>query len=384
MKEEVNVHSFLSPSAAHRWLACTPSARIEAMFPAAGSAVAEEGTLAHHLAQISLLRMIGAIGSHEAFQMLKEAQGNNYYSVEMNDFVSAYVDAVNDEIMHEEGEVVEVERKLDLSQLVPGCFGTADALIARRGEVHIFDLKYGKGVKVEAQNNPQLMLYALGVCEAYKAAIGEGDAFVTLHIVQPRLNAHTVWQTKVKELKEWQNKVLQPKAMEAYTGSGNFVTGEHCRFCKAKGVCRKLADEASGINDKAVALLSLDEISEKLAKIPVVELWCKALQEHALRQALNGVEIPNYKVVAGRSIRKYANEGAMLEALKANGVDEKAVTRVSLIALTELEKMLGKDEVNRMYGGLIVKPEGKPTLVPVTDKRPAIDAASDFMDVKLN
>lgn len=382
--KELKLHSLLSPSASHRWLTCTPSARIEAMFPDKSGEAAEEGTLAHRLAEISLRRMLGFISPDEASSMLMEAKTDGHYTIDMCDYVSFYVDAVNDEITRRDGEAVGVEQKIFLSEFIPGySVGTVDAFVARKGEVHIFDLKYGKGVKVDSAHNTQLMIYALGICDVYKKEIGD-EAIITLHIVQPRLNTHSTWQINMKELYEWCDNVLKPNAIKAYMGDGDFVAGEHCRFCKANGVCRKLAEEASGINDKAVSLLSVDEISDKLAKMPVVEMWCKSLQEHALRQALNGVAIPNYKVVEGRSIRRYTDEATMLAALKSNGIDEEVVVKRSLISLTELEKLLGKKEVSAMYSDFIVRPAGKPTLVPVTDKREAINVASDFDNIILN
>lgn len=373
-------HAVLSPSGAHRWMACPPSARLEQMFPDTTSEVAEEGTLAHHLAEISLKRYIGNIDQETASVMLSHASHHPNYSIDMPGFVDNYVNSVID-VLTDDARVF-VEYHVDLSIYVPGCYGTADCAVVVGDTLHIFDLKYGKGVQVYADENPQLMMYALGVLDEIRINT-QNVTNVVCHIVQPRLYNHSVYEIKATELVAWGNRSLKHTAIEAYTGGGEFCTGEHCRFCKAKGVCRALANECSGINDKEVALLSPEEVADKLAVVPAVEAWCKALQEQALRTALSGVAIPRYKVVEGRSIRKYTDEKALLQALVDNGIDEKVVTRTSLVSLGELEKLLGKKSVADTYGQYIVKPQGKPTLVPEDDKREAIDATSDFANVNL-
>lgn len=368
-------HAILSPSGSHRWLACPPSARLERMFPDTTSEAAEEGTLAHHIAEISLKRYIGKIDKETASVMLSHAYQHPAYTLDMPGYVCSYVDAVTDAM--EEGASLFIEHSIDISQYAPGCFGTIDAAVLTSDTLHIFDLKYGKGVEVDAEENPQLMMYALGMLDIVSVKN------VICHIVQPRLYNHSTYEIGAAELVAWGNRTLKHAAIEAYTGAGEFCTGEHCRFCKAKGICRALANECSGINDKEVALLSPSEVADKLAVVPAVEAWCKALQEQALRTALSGVAIPRYKVVEGRSIRKYTDERALLQALVDNGVDEKVVTRTSLVSLGELEKLLGKKEIAEAYGQYIVKPQGKPTLVPEDDKREAIDATADFININL-
>ena len=349
------------------------------MFPDTTSDVEEEGTLAHHIAEISLKRLIGAIDKESASEMLAHASKHPAYTLDMPDYVNKYVDAVADVITEDSQELVECQ--VSLEEYVPGCYGTVDACVVSGSTLHIFDLKYGKGVKVEAEENPQLMMYALGILSAHW--VGRGIADVICHIVQPRLHSHSEYYINATNLRAWGNRTLKPTAIKAYTGAGEFCTGDHCRFCKAKGVCRKLANECSGINDKEVALLSPEEVADKLAIVPAVEAWCKALQEEALRSAMNGIVIPGYKVVEGRSIRKYTDEKAMLRALTDNGVDEGLVTKTSLISLGELEKLLGKKAVAEQYGEFIIKPQGKPTLVPEDDKREAISAVSEFANIKV-
>lgn len=371
-------HAILSPSGAHRWLACPPSARLEQMFPETTSEVAEEGTLAHHIAEISLKKMIGEIDRETASVMLTKASQHPQYSFDMPGYINMYIDAIQD-AMSDTARVL-IEYHTDLSQYVPGCYGTIDCAVVDGNKLTIFDLKYGKGVKVDAEENPQLMMYALGMITELN---NDNIKKVEMHIVQPRLYNHSVYSLTSSELKAWGNRTLKHIAIEAYTGGGEFCTGEHCRFCKAKGVCRALANECSGINDKEVALLSPAEVANKLAVVPAVEAWCKALQEQALRTALSGTAIPRYKVVEGRSIRKYTDEKALLQALVDNGIDEKVVTRTSLVSLGELEKLLGKKSVTETYGQYIVKPQGKPTLVPEDDKREAIDATADFANINI-
>ena len=371
-------HSILSPSGSHRWLACPPSARLEQLFPDTTSEVAEEGTLAHHIAEVALKRYTGALDKDMAAVLMQQASAQPHYSIEMPDFVNIYVEAVMEAI--NDNSTVLVEYKVDLTDFVPACYGTVDACVITDGTLHIFDLKYGRGVAVDAEENPQLMMYALGVLAKVTR---ENITNVVLHIVQPRLNSHSVYSITPSQLLAWGSRTLKHAAIEAYAGGGEFATGEHCRFCKAKGVCRKLANECSGVNDKEVAMLTPTEIAEKLAIVPAVEAWCKALQEHALRSALSGTEIPRYKVVEGRSVRKYTDERALLQALVDNGVDESVVTKTTLISLGELEKLLGKKTIAEQYGSFITKPSGKPTPVSEEDKRKAITASSDFADITI-
>lgn len=368
-------HALLSPSSSHRWMACPPSARLEEMFPSTTSEAAEEGTLAHHIAEISLNRYIDVIDRETASKMLADAYLDPAYTLDMPGYVSMYVDNVTD--VMKEGASLLVEYQVDLSKYVPGSYGTVDAAVFTADTLHIFDLKYGKGVKVDAEENPQLMMYALGMLESIVV-----DK-VVCHIVQPRLYSHSTYEISAAELQAWGNRTLKHTAIEAYTGAGEFCTGDHCRFCKAKGVCRTLANECSGIDYKKAALLSPDEVADKLAVIPSIEAWCKAVQEYALATALEGTTIPRYKVVEGRSIRKYTDEKAMLQALIDNGIDEKVVTKTSLVSLGELEKLLGKKALAEQYGSYIIKPQGKPTLVPEDDKREAISASSDFANVQV-
>lgn len=373
-------HSILSPSGAHRWLACPPSARLAQLFPDTASDVAEEGTLAHHIAEISLKRLNGDIDKDTASALLTHSQNHPMYTIDMPEYVNTYVSAVSDELSDETRMYIEC--KVDLSMYAPACYGTVDCAVVKGDTLHIFDLKYGKGVAVDAEENPQLMMYALGVLASSEINTVDVKS-VVCHIVQPRLYNHSVYNISASELIAWGNRTLKHTAIEAYTGGGEFHTGDHCRFCKAKGVCRALANECSGINDKEVALLSPEEVANKLAVVPAVEAWCKALQEQALRTALSGVVIPRYKVVEGRSIRKYTDEQALLQALVDNGVDEGVVTKKTLVSLTELEKLLGKKTIAEQYGDYIIKPQGKPTLVPEDDKREAIDATSDFANINI-
>lgn len=373
-------HSILPPSGSHRWMACPPSARLEALFPSTVSEAAEEGTLAHHMAEVSLKRMIGDIDKDTAAELFVHASKHPNYSIDMPGFVSMYVNEITDVLGDD--SLIYIEHRVDLTEYVPACYGTVDACVIAGETMHIFDLKYGKGVQVDADENPQLMMYALGVISDFTINTSN-IKHVICHIVQPRLYNHSTYYITPQELVAWGNRTLKHAAVEAYVGGGEFCPGDHCRFCRAKGVCRALANDCSGVNDKEVALLSPEEVSERLAKVPAVEAWCKALQDQALRTALGGTSIPGFKVVEGRSIRKYNDEKALLQALVDNGVDEKVVTRTTLVSLGELEKLLGKKSVADTYGKYIIKPQGKPTLVPEDDKREAIDASSDFININV-
>lgn len=370
------MHAILAPSSATRWLACPPSARLEQMFPDKESDAASEGTLAHRMAELSLKRFNNELTKEQAYEALKECEKHEAYTIDMNSYVDVYVTAVIEECTPDAR--LFIERPIVLHNYAPASFGTVDACVYAGNELHIFDLKYGKGVKVDAEENPQLMLYGLGLLDIFKTV-----ETVTLHIVQPRLYHNTAWTITASELRAWGQRTLKPTAVKAYMGAGKFCSGEHCRFCKAKGACKHLAEECTNVDFKSVATLSPAEVSEMLPMVPMIESWCKALQEQALSTIMGGTTIPNYKVVEGRSIRKLKDEKALLEALMANGVDKELVTKTSLIGLGELEKLLGKKEFANTYGDHIYKPQGKPTLVTSDDKREAITASTDFDNINV-
>jgi len=298
-----------------------------------------------------------------------------------------YVDFVMEQVIRErrrdENTQVLIEQKLDFSCFVPDGFGTGDCIIVSKGRLHIIDFKYGQGVLVEAENNPQMKLYALGAIKQF------GELYeikkVKATIFQPRRDNVSTWETTAAKLKRWAEKDLKPKAEKAYKGEGPYCPGEWCLFCKAAVKCRARAEEKLRIAQgefKLPPLLTDSEIESVLAKLPDIKKWAEEIQEYALAQALGGKEWTGFKLVEGRSVRKYADEDEVAKAAKTAGYQD--IYKQSLITITEMEKLMGKNDFNKVLGGLIVKPQGKPTLVPDTDKRQAISvsAKNDFNEIK--
>lgn len=356
-------HAILSASGAHRWLNCPPSARLEQQFPDETSAYAAEGTKAHKIAEGILLDKIDEPTPDEMN--------------EMHEHVSRYVEVVMEKLTP--GADLYVEQYLDFSPWVPEGFGTGDAVIVSDEAIEIVDLKYGKGVKIDAEGNPQLRLYALGAYNQFGALYDFDKVRVT--IVQPRLDHISSEELTVEELLKW-GEEIKPIAQKAFKGEGEFNPGPHCRFCKARRSCRARAEYHMNLaryEFKEPALLSVEEIAEILKQADDLAAWAKEVKEHALTLAFrDGVKIPGWKVVEGRSTRKIADEAALAEKLAAEGVDPfKKVMKT----LTELEKTVGKKRFAELADGLIVKPPGKPTLVEEADKRPeVIPAALEFSE----
>lgn len=375
-------HALLSPSSASRWLACTPSARLETKFKDKTSSYAEEGTTAHTLAEAIIKYEHGLIGKREYNKLRKEVEATEWYCEEMEDCCQAYADHIT-EIMPE-GATLIVEERLDMTNYVKGGFGTADAIILHDGTLYFRDLKYGKGVPVYADNNPQLKLYALGALNDF------GYIFdvkrVNVGIFQPRLDNISVYEYSVEELTEWAETELKPKADLAYAGKGEYVAGSHCMFCKAKATCRAFSEYNLSIAQEQFddpALLTDEEVVEILEKKPIFEKWIKAVAEYALEEAIAGKKWPGMKIVEGRSNRVYKDENKVEATLKKAGFTN-IYTPAKLLGITALAKELGKTKFAELVEPLLDKPEGKPTLVPETDKRPEFNsAAQDFKDIEI-
>ena len=268
-----------------------------------------------------------------------------------------------------------VEQHLDFSKWVPDGFGTGDCVIVADGTLSIIDLKYGKGVEVNAENNSQLLLYSLGALELFDG-IYDIDT-ISMTIFQPRRYNISTYTISKDELLSWAEVVLVPAAKLAAKGEGNFKAGEHCRFCKVRTNCRKRAEynlELARYDFEPPAMLDDIEIAAILAKADELIFWAADVKEYALRQALSGVTYDGFKVVEGRSNRKYTDEKAVIDAVKSAGFDP---YEHSILGITAMTTLLGKKKFNELLGGLIEKPQGKPTLVPLSDKRPAINTAND-------
>lgn len=372
-------HAILSASGSHRWLNCTPSARLELEFENTTSEAAREGTAAHALCEHKLKKFL---------KKRSKRPVSDYNSDEMEECTDAYAEFVMEQ--YEEAKkscidpVILIEQKLDFSCYVPDGFGTGDCIIISDDKLHIIDFKYGQGILVEAEHNPQMMLYALGALEIYDALYDIKE--VSMTIFQPRRENVSTWTIPVEELKVWAEEELKPKAQMAYDGNGEYLPGEWCTFCKAAVKCRARAEEKmrlARMEFKMPPLLSDAEIEEVLTVLPDLTKWANEITAYATEAAIHhGKEWNGFKVVEGRSNRKYRDELLVAEAAKEHGYTD--IYRQSLIPMTEMQKLMGKSAFEDILGDLIYKPPGKPTLVPNTDKRPAMNvtnAENEFNEI---
>lgn len=373
-------HAVLSASGSHRWLNCTPSARLELEFENTGSEAAREGTAAHALCEHKLKR---------ALHMRSRRPVSDYDSDEMEECTDAYAEFVMEQYEAAkqicDDPVVLIEQRLDFSCYVPDGFGTGDCLIISDDRLHIIDFKYGMGVLVEAEDNPQMKLYALGALAVYDALYDIRE--VSMTIFQPRRENVSTWKIPVEDLKSWAENELKPRAKMAYDGEGEYLPGEWCTFCRAAVRCRARAEEKLKLAQtefRMPPLLTDAEIEDILAVLPDLTKWANEITAYALDAALNhGKEWNGFKVVEGRSVRKYRDEAAVAEAAKEAGY--KDIYRQSLIPLTEMQRLMGKDRFEEILGGLITKAPGRPTLVPKSDRRPAMNvsnAINEFYEIK--
>lgn len=387
-------HAVLSPSGAGRWLACTPSARIEQRFPDRTSSAAEEGTLAHELGETKLRLKTKEIKKAEYNKIIEVITSNSMYSEAMNEYVDGYVTYVWEQFnaakKSNKDAVIMVEAKLDMTEYVPEGYGTGDAVVISDGVLNIIDLKYGKGVPVSADCNKQMMLYALGALADFDMLFDITRVRMTIY--QPRLDNVSVFEMGVDELKQWANSILAPRARQAFDGAGEFVAGDHCRFCRAKAQCKALADYNLAVIKKNElrdsALLADADIEEVLGMADAVRKWLAAVEEFAFEQALDGKKWDSYKLVEGRSNRVYADAEAVVDTLLLEGFTEENLYEKKLLGITAMEKVVGKKLFGDVLSPYIIKPQGKPTLVPRGDKREewhaADSAAEDFKDIDIN
>ena len=373
-----NDHALLSASSSHRWLNCNPSARLEREFADRETVAAAEGTAAHALAEHKLKRRL---------KLRSERPVSPFDTDEMETCTDDYADFVMEQVTKERrrdpNTQVFIEQRLDFSCYVPEGFGTGDCLIVSRGRIHIIDLKYGQGLLVDSEENPQMMLYALAALKQYEEQYQIKK--VKLTIFQPRRDNVSTWETTVAKLKKWATKDLVPKAQKAFRGEGEYCPGEWCIFCKAAVKCRARAEDKLRLAQsefKMPPLLTDAEIESVLAKLPDIKKWADEIQEYALAKALAGKEWTGFKLVEGRSVRKYTDERAVVKA--ANDAGYHDIYKKTLISITEMEKLMGKAEFSKVLGALVTKPQGKPTLVPDTDKRQAISVSnpkSEFSEI---
>ena len=374
-----SVHARFSPSAANRRIHCPPSLLLEEQFEEGESVYAAEGTAGHSLAEHLVRKYL---------KLRTKRPTSEYYTDELVSAVDEYVSFVIAEI--EEARrvckqpIILVEQRVDASEYVDNCFGTADMVIITDKMAHIIDLKLGKGVEVHAEENPQLMIYGLGVLHMAEALYDIETVRMT--IFQPRLFNSSTWDVSPDYLKRWGDEVLRPAGAKALIGAGEFEAGTWCRFCRARNQCRARAAhflEMAQMEFRQPALLSDEEIAEIISKADELSKWAADVYAFAQDQAINhDKHWPGYKVVEARSNRKFTSDEEVIEAAQQAGY--KDIFKRSLIGITEMERLMGKENFNTILGRLVYKPKGKLTLVPDTDKREAIStssAAADFEEV---
>ena len=371
-------HALLSASSSKRWLNCTPSARLEEQFPSdSGSVYAEEGTAAHALAEHKLKRML---------KRRSKRPVSDYDCDEMEECTDEYMAYAMEQIELAKqacrDPVVLIEQHLDYSAYVPEGFGTGDLLIVADGTLTVIDLKYGKGVAVEAEHNPQMMLYGLGALELFDAIYD--IEMVRMTIFQPRLESVSTWEISVEDLKKWTEAELKPKAELAIKGEGEFQCGSWCRFCKAKNTCRARAEEylkLAQMEFQPPALLTDEEIAEVLKVADDLAKWSADVYAFATDEAItHGKKWTGFKLVEGRSNRKYTDEEEVAETAKEAGFLD--IYKSTLVGITEMEKLMGKKKFAEVLGKLVYKPQGKITLVTESDKRQAVETVTAEADFK--
>ena len=367
-------HALLSASSSHRWLNCPPSARLCEGYDDIGSDYAREGTDAHSLCEYRLKRALG-IEAEDPTENL------TFFNTEMSDAADSYVayvlELVEEAKMNCADPLVVVEQRIDYSKYVPQGFGTADSIVIADGTLYVTDLKYGRGVRVECEGNPQLRLYALGTLEVFDSLYDIDRIVMT--IFQPRLGNISCSEMSREDLIRWAETIVAPTAELAFHGEGDFHCGEWCQFCKAKTTCRERAQanmELAQHEFRRPPLLSDEEVEEILGKADDLISWANDIKEYALQAAISGKIWSGYKLVEGRSVRKFSDEKAVIATMLAAGYDP---FEKKLISMTEMQKQLGKAKFQDLLGSLIYKPQGKPTLVPASDKRPEMNTAkADF------
>lgn len=378
---EQRKHALLSPSAAHRWLNCTAAPLLEKDVEDKGSVYAEEGTLAHAYCAKKIKDFLKRDSSGEDKEIAELA--DKYHTGEMDEYTDTYKTIVLEKFNAARAKTSDaqllIEVKLDFSKFVPDAFGTADAVIIADGLMEVIDFKYGKGVKVSAHDNPQMKIYALGAYEAF--SFEYNITRVKMTIVQPRIDNLSEFETSISDLLWWARTELTPKAEEAFSGQGKQQPGAWCQFCKVKSRCKALAktcvDTATANLDPKL-ICKEDMESVILPKLATIKTWLAGVEEYALEQALSGVEYSGYKIVEGRSIRRITDQEAVMSLLDKEGYAKEAYVKpTELRSITDLERLIGKKRFASLCAEYITKPQGKPTLVPDDDKRPAFNSATD-------
>jgi hypothetical protein len=378
----MGAHALLSPSSSKRWFECTPSAKLELGFPDTSSTAAEEGTLAHEIGEAFLNQHNHPVPAKIFKLKLDEFKKHTLYEDVMLEHAENYAGFVLSKMRR--NSYLFVETRLDLTKYVPEAFGTTDAIVIDDKILDLSDLKYGKGVKVFAEDNMQLKLYALGTLEEYRM---EFDIeIVRMNIYQPRMNNIDTWEIGASELLEWGENILKPRAEMAFKGEGETIPGDHCRFCRAKSRCKALATYGLELAKKDFVqphLLSDAELMEVYGKQEVISIWVKAVSDYIFAQAVAGKEWKGFKLVEGKSNRVFKDAAETEKLLLKNGFKD-IYTPKQLLGIGALEKAIGKKPFQEHV--ILIKPKGAPALVPDTDSRAKYEfkktAAEDFGPVE--
>lgn len=392
-------HALLSAFSAYRWLVCTAAPRFEEGLPEHTSEYAEEGRLAHTLAELKVLKKFTIMTNRAYNTCLNKIKKEARYDPEMDKTTDLYLGhLVEQAMLYDSTPAVAAEVKVDFADYVPEGFGTCDCVMIGGDTLSITDYKHGRGVPVSAEGNPQMRLYALGALKRYTPVFGNSIKVIRMTIDQPRLDSYSTDIITVDELRAW-GESIKPIAQKAFSGLGDFVPGGHCQFCRGRAQCRARAGISSALEDfkdcipagavKSGELVPQDatplsdaEIGDLLIRGRHLIQWYKDMEEYATKALLDGKPIPGWKLVAGRSNRAFTDPDAAIQAVIAAGYDEALVYDRKPKTLAELEKLMGKAEFAEKIGSFVVKPLGKPTLALASDKRePYSPAAADFAGV---
>lgn len=391
-------HSLLSASGSSRWMNCTPSARKEEHIPNVSSSYAEEGTLAHEIAEIELKEHFKLITSEEFRERYTVIQDNELYSDDMPEFVDTYVTYCIEQVNYYKSIYkfveISIEEKIDLTNYIPEGFGSndfviiADELIDKssdlpNGIIEVIDLKYGRGVSVSAIDNSQLKLYGLGSVFKHRLSYNMKD--IKLTVVQPRTYSISSFVIDVHELEHWADTEVTTKAKMAFNGEGELRTGEWCKFCRFKPKCRAIYDDNQKLMLKDFGdpdELTEDEIREVFEKADQITSWVNAVNAYVLDKLLKKEKFEGYKLVKGRSTRKFTNTEALVVKLKEKGFkDEDILSQPKILGITAIEKLIGKKNFETELSDFITKTEPKPSIAPASDKRDSFfdSAETDFL-----
>lgn len=380
----MSTHALLSPSSAHRWLNCTASPRLEEGIEDKGSDFAAEGSLAHAYCAAKLRTYLGQPILEEEREIEELCK---YHTGEMDEYTDTYktivLEKYNQALATTSDAKLLIETRLNFENYIPDAYGTADAVIIADGTMEVIDFKYGKGVKISATDNPQMMIYALGAYDEFSLCYDIKRVKMT--IVQPRIDNLSEHELSVEELHEWAENTLRPKAREAYAGNGPQMPGTWCQFCKVKSQCRALTEKCVKASKVDSRLLTPEELAtDVLPILSTVKTWLAGVEDYALQQALGGVKLQGWKLVEGRSIRKITDQSEVAKSLLNAGYSSDEISKpYELKSITDLEKLVGKKQFASLCGDFIEKPKGKPTLAPESDKRAPINPLDDFVGINI-